>query len=331
MSKQIGVRSEGSGVKPNRLDSLVFKALIGTDRVRNQRFVRRAWQHLYARFERRHRAVEIMVHGRDVVANFGYTYPLNARRFPNLNAPLVELVHQCFSCLGRPVTFVDVGAAIGDTVLLVESNCPQMVERYTCVDGDREFMSYLRHNLGFLGERVEFIEAQLSRSGGPSAGLSRIHPGTASAQAGTKVATSALDDVLARTRTRPVDVIKVDVDGFDGQVLTGARNMLAEDRPAVIFEWHPILCRDTENDWQEAFSSLVSAGYANFVFFTKLGFFSHFMCGHDRKVIDRLAEYCLGDVAADMHYDVVALPPDCPVCLHSIAQLRFAAGARSRW
>jgi FkbM family methyltransferase len=54
---------------------------------------------------------------------------------------------------------------------------------------------------------------------------------------GVKVELRALDDLRARWRGRRVGLLKVDVEGYETEVLQGARALLAEDRPrAVMFE-----------------------------------------------------------------------------------------------
>jgi FkbM family methyltransferase len=232
--------------------------------------------------------------------------------------------------MNRPIRLVDVGAAIGDTVLFVDANCSGQVSEYICVDGDQSFFGYLEQNLsGF--SNVTCIFSQLSRSGGLNRSLVRTQPGTASAQGEDSVPTASLDTVLGSHDVGPVDVIKIDVDGFDGEVLAGAVALLQRDHPGVIFEWHPILCERTGNDRHEAFRSLVSAGYHRFIWFDKFGVFSHFMFRYDVAEIDAMADHCLADVSADWHYDVIALHDSSQITEQALSNLRFAAARTSRY
>ncbi len=126
-----------------------------------------------------------------------------------------------------------------------------------------------------------------------------------------------------------VDVLKIDVDGFDGQVLRGADRILSRDRPAVIFEWHPILCERTSNNWTDHFEALKFKGYEQFVWFTKYGEFSHFMCGYDPTNVAMLAELCLNSESYDdLHFDVVALPPGSVTSPQALADLPSHENAR---
>lgn len=58
-------------------------------------------------------------------------------------------------------------------------------------------------------------------------------PGTSSA----RVTVSTLDDVIA-AGALPPDVVKLDVEGSEGDVLRGARRLLVEHRPALVIELH---------------------------------------------------------------------------------------------
>lgn len=275
--------------------------------------------------------VEANIHNRPVVVSFNYTYPIFCRRFPTLNDPLVELVHQAFRTLGRPIRLADIGAAVGDTVLLIDANCPRMVNEYICVDGDDEFFAYLDHNLSQLPNCRRFL-SQLSSGHRQERSLIRTHGGTASAQGEKQNTAVPLDDLLAAEGVESVDVLKIDVDGFDGEVLAGAGRILCEQQPAVIFEWHPILCRQTGNSPFTHFQTLSEAGYSELVWFNKLGEFSHFGRPNDVSEIERLADYCLRSTTRyDWHYDVVALTPGSGIDRMKLADMAFAAARPSRW
>lgn len=274
--------------------------------------------------------VRTSMHGHDVIVNAGYSYPAFARRWPSYNDPLVELVHQVHDTKGAAVTLVDVGAAVGDTVLLVLERCPGALGEVHCVEGDDEFFGYLAHNLaGIPGVRLH--KALLSDVPGEEAGLVRTHKGTASAQGARPAEATTLDLVLEATGTPAVDILKVDTDGFDGKVLAGAGRLLGGSRPAVIFEWHPILYDATGQDRHRPFEVLASAGYRWMVWFDKYGIFSHVDDGYRPGPVDVLAELCVSGRAPgpDWHYDVVALPEGSPIDPADMAALSHARRARA--
>jgi hypothetical protein len=171
----------------------------------------------------------------------------------------------------------------------------------------------------------------LSDRPGQERSLVRTHPGTASAQ-GTHPTEATTLDLLADQAGLVPDVIKVDTDGFDGKVLAGATGLLSRDRPAVIFEWHPLLCHATNNNWWLAFEVLAASGYDEFVWFTKYGAFSHIDHGYSRSKLQTLADMCLQGRGPDpdWHYDVVALPRGSTVDPAALAALRHARSARGR-
>jgi FkbM family methyltransferase len=310
-------------MKSKLLDSLVFAMLISTCRKQGRFWVRPWWKSLEQRFLKRNSAVRCNIHGRTALVAFGNPYPINARLYPGLNGPLLELVSETFKIKQHPLRIVDIGAALGDTVLLLNANCKEMISEYVCVDGDAEFFGFLRANLSFLSN-VQFALVQLSRSEGFSPSLVRTHAGTASAQGQTNCKTASFDGTSDSMGLGPIDVLKIDVDGFDGAVLAGAQNTLKRDRPHVVFEWHPILCMQTGNSWFEAFETLGQCGYKCFLWFDKFGNFSHFMPRYDATAVDMMAAYCLADVPTDWHFDVIAVHESSQIDVQQLAQLRFS-------
>lgn len=280
------------------------------------------WRHLSG-------PVRTTIHGHEVTVNAGYSYPAFSRRWPTYNQPLVEVVHQAHLAKGAPVTVIDVGAAVGDTVLLILERCPGAVRAVHCVEGDDEFYGYLTANLADVPQ-ARLHRAMLSDGDVEAAALVRTHLGTASAQGSGRVAAVTLDSVMADAGWPEVDVLKVDTDGYDGKVLGGAGRLLGERRPAVIFEWHPLLYDATGQDRRRPFQILAAAGYRWFVWFDKYGVFSHVDDGYRQAQVDVLAELCVSGrgPGPDWHYDVVALPEERAIDPAEMAALTFARSSR---
>ncbi len=311
--------------------SLIYNLLLSTrwldDNKQTSRLWQKAWRKSCDLFSC---PVKTNIHSRPVILNYGHTYPVYSRKFPTLNNPLVELVYQSYVSMGRAVTFLDIGANIGDSVLLLDSNCPAMIKEFCCIEGDEEFFTYLQSNLSFLNNGV-LISSLISATNGTGKALLRTDAGTSSSQGGRQIPTSTLDAILSESCLRQFDVVKIDVEGLDGQVLQGAGQLLSH-QPALIFEWHPILCSKTGNDWTDPFHTLTASGYTRFLWFTKFGNFSHFTAGYDVESINMLAQFCLrSQVVYDWHYDVIALHRDSSISDIDLADLRFARKRKSNY
>ena len=268
--------------------------------------------------------VNTIIHNKKVNINYGYTYPIICREFPTYNLPLVELAYLTFKNKGSSISIVDVGAAIGDTVLLLETSLPNMVKEYFCIDGDKDFFLFLKENLSSIG-RASLINSFLSAKNEKAKNLVKIHPGTASAQGKEEIITTTVDELISVGKLGQFDLIKIDVDGFDGRVLLGAREALKKYTPYVIFEWHPTLCVETGNNWIDHFSSLEDCGYDRFIFFDNYGNFSHIMTVLDYEAINLLAQVCLSQKHSHaVYFDIAAIHKSNDFDLFKFAVLAYS-------
>jgi FkbM family methyltransferase len=314
------------------IDQLLVDITLLTHKLHKVPYFSRLWWKAYAAIKQiKHGDVSIRIHGFKVKQPVAFTYPFTTRLVEHYNNPLVECVYQTFTKKNAPLTIIDAGAAIGDTVLLLKSNCPGMVEKFYCIDGDNEFFHYLRDNMKPFPE-VECIKAMLSDNDESVSELIRIHGGTASAQGSAQVSASSIDSILREKNIRHVDLLKIDVDGYDGKVLSGATNLLIDFQPTVIFEWHPKLLKGTGNDALAPFRKLTDAGYNRFIWFTKYGDFSHFTMGVDEKYLNQFAAICLkSSWDSDLHYDIVALPESSSLAIEDFANSDYSRKRLSRY
>lgn len=290
------------------LPTLVYRALVATASLRGRRGVGRIWQRAWDRAcVRWDGPVTARLHGHRSVMNFGYLYPIFARQYPTYNLPLVDAVNDAAERAGRPVVVVDVGAAIGDTVLLLKERCGPALQSVVCVDGDPEFLEYLTRNLGD-DPTVEIHAAMISRGEATAPALVRTHRGTASAIGDLLTAAGSLDATLSGSALAAggVDVIKIDVDGFDGAVIAGATDLIERCQPVVVFEWHPVLYDRAHNDPAEPFDVLGALGYNDFRWFDRTGTPDGVMVDVDASELQRRAEHSRAVPDQDVHWDVVA-------------------------
>lgn len=93
-------------------------------------------------------------------------------------------------------------------------------------------------------DRLEVVEAAVGNRGGRVEFARRANSFVGSVaredESGSyRVASVALDDVVCGEGFLPPDVLKIDVEGYEYPVLAGARRVLSEHQPAVIFEISP--------------------------------------------------------------------------------------------
>jgi len=139
---------------------------------------------------------------------------------------------------------VDVGANLGGS--LVEMRLGAPAARFVCLEPSRRFASALRRTVRANGWR----NVRVLRVAAGAANERRtlyVNPTTASVVAAgygertpigaERVDVRKLDDLLGDDG--PVAFLKSDTDGFDLDVLLGAKQTIARDRPALFFELDP--------------------------------------------------------------------------------------------
>jgi hypothetical protein len=72
----------------------------------------------------------------------------------------------------------------------------------------------------------------------------------------------SLDSVLAEYAQSTVQLVKLDVDGYECQVLAGATQMLRVDRPIFVMELAPYVLEERGSSLAELLSFFVPNGYA---------------------------------------------------------------------
>ena len=100
-----------------------------------------------------------------------------------------------------------------------------------------------------LGEDSRKLEIYLSRKsvGNHSVGGKR---GRGYGEV-TEVMQTSLDEFTKKKKLKNIDLIKIDVEGYDGYVLKGAINTIKTSQPALMIECIPKLLKNCDFDYQE--------------------------------------------------------------------------------
>jgi len=138
---------------------------------------------------------------------------------------------------------IDIGANVGDSLALMGASNPNL--NVLCVEPDPYFLRYLNKNVQIVlnSEFKGEIEVVKSFAGSPKSG-SLVGGATTkvfkTSDAGLDQFFSTLEELadvaLERFETPKVKLIKIDVDGYDWEVLDSGMDFIAKDNPIIFFE-----------------------------------------------------------------------------------------------
>jgi FkbM family methyltransferase len=161
----------------------------------------------------------------------------NAQRLLFLEGERFVGERRLLRSLLRPgLRMADVGANIGYYLLLAEGAVGPS-GTIACFEPEPDNVAELRRNIAANRlQNVQVFPVAVGDTEGTVSLRSGINSGVAADGSGDlTVSMCRLDDALAS----PVDFVKIDVEGFEGQVLAGARRLLRDDRPVLFVEIHP--------------------------------------------------------------------------------------------
>jgi len=94
---------------------------------------------------------------------------------------------------------------------------------------------------------------------GNDGGRHAVHLGIGKTTRGARAI--ALDDLVVAEGLKRIDLVKLDVDGWEMDVLSGARQTLDELKPTLVFELAPYVLEERGHSGQALLDELASHGY----------------------------------------------------------------------
>jgi FkbM family methyltransferase len=181
-----------------------------------------------------------------------------------------EITNLLSSLLDQDSTVVDVGANVGihtlsmarlapaGKVLAFEPH-PVTVERLRANLSLNEVDNVRVFQVALLDEQRE---VSLYDSEGSNRGMATLH----SYEGWTEMTVPGvtLDEVVRKEGIPTIDLIKIDVEGYESQVIAGASAVLARDRPSLIFEYVDWAWRNCGYTLDQTMERLRSIGYDQF-------------------------------------------------------------------
>jgi FkbM family methyltransferase len=245
----------------------------------------------------------------------GHWYKLVILKHKNFNIPIFNCYNLIFKHINPNPTILDVGSAVGDTVLYLEEKIKNYrlnsSPKYICVDGDPVYCRIAEQNLKHIKNRVLFFQTLISNERTLIPEVIKEDPTTGSSIGTKKAECTTLDIIWETINKEKIDLIKVDIDGYDSKALIGGKDLIKTWKPIIIFEWNVPLFEKTGNDPYEIFPFLSHNLYSNLVWYTNTGLFAFITSEINEKTIKNMIEY--QELRKDIdgsHYDIIAFPDD---------------------
>ena len=136
---------------------------------------------------------------------------------------------------------IDIGANVGDTLIrLLNINTKPY---YYCIEADNFFFEYLEKNKKSLDINLQNKIILIKTLVGDQlkGNLSETNTGTKSLiESDLGIKSKKLDDIIIDYKIKNIKLIKVDVDGYDYNILFSAINELTNNKPDIFFEYMPL-------------------------------------------------------------------------------------------
>ena len=166
---------------------------------------------------------------------------------------------------------IDIGANIGDTLFrLLNINSKPY---YYCIEADNFFFEYLKKNKESLDTNVQNKIILIKTLVGDKlkGNLSETTTGTKSLiESDLGIKSKKLDDIIMEYKIKNIKLIKVDVDGFDYNILFSAINELKNNKPDIFFEYMP-LDESGKKNYLRLIEKLNEIGYSNWTMLDNYG------------------------------------------------------------
>jgi len=166
---------------------------------------------------------------------------------------------------------IDIGANIGDTLFrLLNINTRPY---YYCIEADNFFFEYLQKNKKSLDVNIQNKIILIKTLVGDqlNGNLSETTTGTKSLiESDLGIKSKKLDDIIMEYKIKNIKLIKVDVDGFDYNILFSGINELINNKPDIFFEYMPLDASGKKN-YLRLIEKLNEIGYSNWTMLNNYG------------------------------------------------------------
>tara|TARA_B110000211_G_scaffold202001_1_gene233879 strand:- start:5406 stop:6251 length:846 start_codon:yes stop_codon:yes gene_type:complete len=166
-------------------------------------------------------------------------------------------------------SIIDVGANVGDTLFrFIDTNSKP---NYFSIEADQYFFKYLKKNKGLLEKDIQDRVTLINELVGNNLKGNL----TQKSNLGSKflvespdgLETKSLDKIIIDGNIQNIKLIKVDVDGYDYNVLLSAMNEIKKNKPSLFFEYMSL----NKTEYIELIKKLYEIGYSEWTIINNYG------------------------------------------------------------
>ena len=203
------------------------------------------------------------------------------------------------------MTFIDIGANIGDTVALLREKADFPI---LCIEGDPYYFNLLKMNMKALSN-VALEEVLIAESDSHISARLETQKGTAhlvKAEGSPTIRTARLGSVLkSQTQFAWAKMLKIDTDGFDGIIIRACGDYLQAAKPVLFFEYDPYFLQMQKDDGISIFKFLLDLGYEDALLYDNQGALSGTLELRDAKAAQAIHAKSSG-FKGEFYYDICA-------------------------
>jgi FkbM family methyltransferase len=192
------------------------------------------------------------------------------------------------------LNFIDIGANIGDTVSLITD---KVDGSFLCIEGDPEYIPFLKDNLANLKKSSIYIEESYCVEDDSQNNKLNIHRENGTARLEENTEPDKCDNLKFKTldtiiKEYPVfkktNLLKIDTDGFEIKVLKGGEKFIKENKPIIYFEFDPEMYLFNTDNPVFVFEFLHNHGYHEALVYDNFGIPISIINTSDKEEIKKL-------------------------------------------
>jgi FkbM family methyltransferase len=251
--------------------------------------------------------VTTQIDGHQLDTYFSSQIPFFMAQFPEYGKNLYRLASYLRFDASKDM-IIDVGANIGDGIVLFENACEKTRPTILAIEGNDRYFDLLQTNCKRF-DNIIYVKALLSEeSGSIQQGLQESHGTAALSNTTSSISQVVTLDAICEqhVQSQHIELIKIDTDGFDGKILRGSKTVLAKHHPILFFEYDPRAWKQQGDTAVEIFAFLSAYDYFYYMFYDNYGNFLGSITADQSGLLVDLSNYI--QLLSNSYFDLIAFP-----------------------